>query len=282
MAGQMFAEGSYTNGAFLGGASLKRFLLLSLLALAPLLPIIHANAKASSGISISTTADGIKLTLVAPQRSYPRNALVRFAVAVENVSNHRLQVRLGAQCSYTNPDIEVLDAQGHLFPHNPSSHGESSPQPPRAYNPFPGCERSIGLRWLQPGQAAHQRDFAVLGYGYVRAVMKLGADLAPHTMTPEAHVLLTTGKPPIATLKHSNVGPYVTIQRPLGAKGRLYFVETATCFSASSPVSLSSRPLWSPVIQGNRVYSGCYGKQEWHGYAGYLNYPVATIDYTSP
>lgn len=261
---------------------MKRFLFLLFVVMVPLFSIRQEIASASSGITVSTTSHGIRLSLVVPKRSYPRNALVRFSVSVKNVSPHRIQVRLGAQCSYTNPDIEVLDVQGHLFPHIPSSHGEPSPQPPTAYNPFPGCERSLGARWLEPGQSAHQRDFAVLGYGHVRAVMMLGADLAPHAMTPEAQVLLTTGKAPIATFQHSNVGPYVTIQRPLGAGGRLYFVETATCFSASSPVSLSSSPLWLPVIQGNRVYSGCYGKQEWHGYAGYLNYPVATIDYTSP
>jgi hypothetical protein len=39
--------------------------------------------------------------------------------------------------------------------------------------------------------------------------------------------------------------------------------------------------VWSPFLF-DRIYSGCAGTQDWHGLAGYLNYPVATIDYTSP
>jgi hypothetical protein len=60
---------------------MKRFLLLLSFVVVPLVPISHAYARISSGITVSSTAHGIRLTLVVPQRSYPRNALVRFAVA---------------------------------------------------------------------------------------------------------------------------------------------------------------------------------------------------------
>jgi hypothetical protein len=38
--------------------------------------------------------------------------------------------------------------------------------------------------------------------------------------------------------------------------------------------------MWSPVSP--TLHSGCLQTREWHGLVGYLNHPVATIDYTAP
>jgi hypothetical protein len=249
---------------------MKRLLLLLLLLVAPLSLIGEADAAVEAGVSTTITSHGLQVTLVLPRRSYPRNALVKTTVTMRNVSTHAVLTRLGPLCGpETNPSVEVSDPKGHLTPQLPATTYDN-----------PGCKPATGEPLL-PGQTYHQHLVAVLGGSYVRAAVRWGKWLHHDVATPRIRVHLTTETPLTVTIHSSPIGPYATIQRPSGAKGFLYVAGSAQCGSPTDPGQTILNLVWSPVST-NRAYSGCWGTQDWHALAGYLNFPVATIDYTSP
>jgi hypothetical protein len=246
-----------------------RMAVLVLLLVVPFVMPESAHATSSTDITVTTVSHGIKLTLVVPGGTYPRNALVKLTVVVQNVSHYAVLTRLGPQCETTNnPSIEVSNGKGQLTPQLPSIMHDGR-----------GCGVTIGLP-LMPRQSELQHVVAVLSGAYVRAVLYVGRYLAKGFRTPRGQIHLTTGTALIATLHPSNIGPYATVQRPSGAKGPLYFVESALCGSPAHPQGKEVNLIWSPTLF-DRIYSGCAGTQDWHGLVGYLNYPVATINYRS-
>jgi hypothetical protein len=228
-----------------------------------------AHATTTASVSTSTVSDGMRLTLTLPRRVYLRNALVRATVRMQNVSHHTILTRIGDGCSSTNPSIEVFDGLGHLINQGPLIEFGNL-----------GCPAIFGQPFL-PGHTVRHHVFAVLRGRYARAVLNVGKNLNGQIITPKLSVRLVHGEAPIVTIKQSNVGPFAQVDRPHGASGPLYFVGSARCGSASNFKGYSTTPLWSraAIAEVNRVYSGCYGAQEWHALAGYLNFPVATIDY---
>lgn len=246
----------------------KHLLLLLLLLVAPLSR--EAHAAVGVGVSATITSHGLQVTLVLPRQSYPLNALVKSAATVRNVSTHAVLTLLKSLCGpETNPSIEVSDRQGRLTPQLPATTYDN-----------PGC-RPVTGEPLLPGQTYHQHLVAVLSGSYVRVVVRWGKWLRHDVATPRIRVHLTTGTSLAATLHSSPMGPYATVQRPSGAKGFLYVAGSAQCGSSTDPGQTILNLVWSPVST-NRAYSGCWGTQDWHALAGYLNFPVATIDYTSP
>jgi hypothetical protein len=247
-----------------------RFLLLPLLVVAQLLPTGYAGARTSSGVAVSTISHGIRLTLVVPRHTYPRNALVQFSVIVQNVSHYTVLTSFGPFCGLTtNPSIEVSNGKGQLTPQLPSvTYG----------HPCSGVPTGLPLL---PGQTTRQHLVGVVSGAYIRSVLHLGHDLTKAVDTPRVQIRLTAGTPLTAAIHRSNIGPYATVRRPSRAMGPLYFVESAMCGSSTNFQGLESNLVWSPILF-HRIYSGYAGPQDWHGLAGYINYPVATIHYTSP
>jgi hypothetical protein len=247
---------------------MKRFLLLLSFVVVPLVPISHAYARISSGITVSSTAHGIRLSLVVPQRSYPRNALVRLAVRIQNVSHDSVLTYIGAQCISTNPFVEVLDSGGSVTPQTPP------------HMMLPPCPVPSGQP-LAAGKSVTQHVIFILNGVAIRGVLNVGRYLATRIVTPKVAVRVSGAVPASLVVHRSQGGRVLVIQRPPGAPGPLYVFETTYCGAADGIASLLGEPHWLPV-QGNRISSGCTGPQQWHGYAGYLNYSVETIDFTSP
>jgi hypothetical protein len=76
-----------------------------LLLLAPLSYPRGTGAAPVSAVQIETTTHGVKLFLSIPRRTYPRNALVRVTVRLQNISRRTVLV------SGNNPStVVVLDA----------------------------------------------------------------------------------------------------------------------------------------------------------------------------
>jgi len=253
-----------TNGK---GSIARRFTILPLLLVAPFLPVAHAAAATSPGITVSTTAHGIKLTLVFPSRIFPRNALVRFTVRVHNVSHHTVLTRLGPQCIDNSPSIEVLDGSGNV----------TSQFPPNA--DLPPCPIPRGEPLLR-GQSVTQQVLAIVNGASVRAVLPVGRRLAQQVVTPKVAVGVTQSFPQTVAIHQLNGNPFAVVSRPATAHGPLYVKDSTYCGAATGGASLSANLIWHHV-KGDRVYSGCAGPQQWHGFAGYLNFPVVSIDYTA-
>lgn len=240
----------------------------SLLALALVVPFLlprAAHATTSTRISVSTvSADGVRLTLTLPRSVYPLNALVRATVRIQNVGQHTVFTRIGDDCTSTNPVIEVFDRQGRVMDQGPSvTFGN------------PGCKHVLGQPF-RPRQVVVRHVFAVLRGRYLRAVLTIGKNLHGQDVSAKLAVRLITGVAPTVTIDQTSE-PFATVRRPPGAIGSLYYSGSALCGTATDPQTTQINLLWAPV--SSSLHSGCLQTREWHGLAGYLNYPIVSIDW---
>jgi hypothetical protein len=217
---------------------------------------------------VTVTSRGIRMTLTVPGSVFPPEALVRFTVRVQNVSHHTVMTRLGPQCSDTNPAIEVLDAAGNV-----------TDQWPPGFFPHP-CPFPFPQPFA-PGQSWTEHLLAVTNGVSVRAALLVWHQetlQASRVVTPAVSIQLVDGQAPNVTL---SLGPFATIPRPVGAHGPLYAVDSTECAQGGGIERVDSNMLWYPV-KGDRITSACSGTQRWVAWAGYVGYPVATIDYIGP
>jgi hypothetical protein len=243
----------------------RALMLFSLLSVAAFLPVARTQATTSTRISVSTvSADGLRLTLMLPQRMYPRNALVRATVRIQNVGQQTVFTRIGDGCTSTNPFVEVFDWQGRVMDQGPSvTFGN------------PGCKHVLGQPF-RPRQVVVRHVFAVLRGRYLRAVLSIGKSLHSRDVGAKLAVRLIAGAAPGVTIGQT-AEPFITVRRPAGANGPLYYSGSALCGTATDPQATQVDLLWSPV--SSPLHSGCLQTREWHGLVGYLNYPVGEIDW---
>lgn len=239
--------------------------LLALLLVVPFVVPHPVHASFDSALSVSKVSpDGFRLTLTLPRGNYPRNALVRASVRIQNVGRHTIFTRIGDGCISTNPFIEVFDRQGRPLDQGPSIPFEN-----------PGCKHVLGQPF-HPGQVVVRHIFAVLRGAYLRTVLRKGKNLQGRDASAKLAVRLFTGEAPSVTIDQTDE-PVVTVHRPPGATGPLYYSGSALCGTAADPQATQVNLLWSQV--SNRLHSGCSQTREWHGLVGYLNYPVVPFDW---
>jgi hypothetical protein len=245
---------------------MRRMGLLALIFAMPLLVQNPTHAATGTPTSVSTvSANGIRLTSSLPRSVYLRTALVRAAVRIQNVGHRTVFTRIGDGCTSTNPYIEVFDRQGRLMDQGPSA----------TFDRAGGCIHVSGQP-LTPGQVVVRHIFAVLRGRYVRTVLTIGKNLNVKDVSAKLTVRLIAGVAPTVTIDQTGE-PAVTMRRPPGATGPLYFSGSALCGTAVDPQATQLNILWTPV--SNRFYSGCLQTREWHGLVGYLNFPVVPIDW---
>lgn len=244
---------------------MQRMVLLAFLLVIPLLGPNSVRAATGTSTTVSTILpDGVRLTLKLARSIYPRNALVRATVRIQNVGSHTIFTRIGDRCTSTNPSVEVFSRQGRLMDQGPSVAFDN-----------PGCKYVPGQPFT-PGQVVVRHVFAVLRGRYLRAVLTIGKNLNAQDVSAKLTVRLVAGEAPTVTIDQ-NGEPAVTVHRPPGATGSLYYSGSALCGTAADPQTTQVNLLWSPV--SSTFYSGCLQTREWHGLVGYLNYPVVPIDW---
>jgi hypothetical protein len=227
-----------------------------------------AQAAHNGATVVSTTQDGIRLTLTVPGHVYARNALLRFTVRVQNVSRHSVLTNLGLQCMATNPSVEVLDADGHV----------TSQFPPHMW--LPSCPLPFAVP-LAVGRSITRHVLFVLNGIAVRAGLNVGPNLAKRVVTPKVAVGVSDAGTPTLVVHKLVHGSVLVIDRPAHNRGPLYIYDSTYCGRPGGIASLFAKMHWTP-IGGTRIYSACAGPQQWGGWAGYLNYPIVTIHFVSP
>jgi hypothetical protein len=245
---------------------------------APRLSSVYTRAATGNRgpIGVSATAGGLRLTLTVPRRSYPRNALARVTVRVENVSHHDVTFMTPgiAPPGVTAPQVQVLDRTGHaLFPPALSD-----------YPPLPGPAPSIVI--LHPGETQHMRLFIIVRGARIRATIPFTPRAQPFPSvqyplnaltTRPITVRLTSAPSPTVTEHQTSAGPVFDVTRPPGAMGTLWWVSYTDCGDVTN---MSYTFGWVPT--GPRLGGGCRPVQSWHATLGYLNEPVTSIAYTAP
>jgi hypothetical protein len=275
---------------------MKRFLLLLSLVLAPLVPIRHAIARSSSGITVSTTAHGVKLTLVVPRRDYARNALVQTRLVLSNDSSlavriplftHEYSLSEGARslssCQWQNPAVEVESVQGRqVYP--PSVPLVSPCLPYQGGGSGTSSETRLGIGagghlTVQPYSTYTWRPIVILWRRFVRGAILLALNNATGTpltvKTPRIALQLASGHPPL-TERCATLTCVHVIPRPSWVHhGPLYFSSSTDCRGSIRYDTWRSRT-------GNTVYPPCPNPAAWHVAVGYLNHPSATVYFKSP
>jgi hypothetical protein len=256
---------------------MKRFLLVPLLVVVPLLPIRHAHAGTSSSITVSTTSHGIRLTLEVPRRSYLQDALIDVTVKLENIS--RETKALMVSCSQPNPEVRVMTVSGaELYPPAVSSDV-----------PALGCGMSFPAQVLSGASLVFHPHIILRSFN-VQAAVQLADRWTPGTGTgPVTEVdtkpislALATGQPPTFTV---TTFPNVSVDvHPIAhTKGRLFFQYSSQCFRSDGTGDANLSRFWS-AIRGTRIplFDSPCPRMKFQVVAGYPNQPVATVNYTSP
>jgi hypothetical protein len=217
--------------------------------------------------TVSVSAQGISLRLTVPSHVFPRGALERFTLRVQNVSHRTVPTYLGTfLCTGPNPSVELDDAAGNPTPQFPPGGMVNS------------CPVFQGYP-LRPGSSWTGHVFAIMNGISVHAVLRIGRHLGRRIATHSIAIGVAEDGHPVVVVHHSKHGAYVVVPRPRGAQGPLYVIGSTLCWKVAGAASLRSSPNWTAVT-GARLDSGCSGAQEWHAYAGYVGYPVATINYS--
>jgi hypothetical protein len=245
-----------------------RAALLGLFLAIPFLVPVPAHATTGTATTVSTASAGVRLTLTVPRRVYMTDALAQMTVQVRNVSPHPVWTRIGVTCITFYPSVEVMDDHGTFTPQLPSNFF-----PPPC--PWPGAQQ------LPPGGTVREHVRVIVGATHISAVLLVGKRLRGRVETSAVTVQLVPGTPPPVTVHDSPAGPSVQVDRPAGATGPLYVEDSAFCHLSTGIDTFQNNLIWYPA-PADPIVPDCGDTQEWHGLAGYLNYPVAAFDYVKP
>lgn len=255
-------------------------ILISLCFLAASLAPGTAGAVSSSPVSATSVRRGLRLTISVAKPTYPVNALVPVTIVARNVSRHNITITrhcTGGYYSYL--EARVIDAVGRMvYP------------PPIVGQPPDPCHLAPPDRVLRSGQSMRTHDLVVLRSRRVTPVVVTFVHHGVNTANPvsvgEAITLrLTKAPPPTAVIVHGPAATYVALTAPPGAIGPLRYQFWVVCASPDGETSSVGHTRRWYIAAENRflpLFSDCPTPSEWHAVAGWMDGPVATVDYTAP
>lgn len=245
--------------------------LCAVLSLAMLLPraaLESARAASGSGIRVDTISHNVRLSLIVPKQVYPQNALVRVTVQVQNLSNHSMDLGAtsGRYCPTTSPGVQVIDKIGTIvYPPEVSNYSICTPHPSSAI--------------LRPKRVIQRRLLVILRAPYLQAVVTIGKGIESAILP----LRLVPGIPP-SSIVSNEPSPHIDIHPSPGDRGRLHYFQVTECRTAQSD-SVKGSLHWRTSGGARhvvRLHPDCLPATSWHVVAGYVNQPVATIEYRSP
>ena len=250
---------------------MRRLALLVLLLLLLVLPPAPARAGRTSGIRVDTIVHGIKLSLILDKQTYPANALVRATVRVKNLSGAAIDLGAssGRFCPTTSPGIRVLDGAGAIvYPPEVDDYSICTPLP---YN---------GV--LPPGGSIQRHLLAMLRSSYLQAVVSVGRYTGIESAILPLHLRPAS---PLSAVLSLEPSPYADVEQPSAGYGPLYSFQVAECRTATSDTVIGSLHWEAIPRQGKSIYRllpKCQPLSTWHVVTGFLDHPVAAIDYVKP
>jgi len=241
---------------------------------------VAAQWQPATHLTVSTVSHGVKLTLTVPRRNYPRNALIRVSVRLENVSQHWKTISGGGpMCGSNHPGAAVTTDAGLAV------------YPPAIPSVFASCGRFLRGTRLPPGGVLHAHPLIILRGNHVMAYARID-NQGTELVTRQLVLHLVPGVAPQVTFTKTFFLQAAVRPANAGMKKRLYFLYGYRCPGGGDPadhgiISTSSGVVtWqSTTLSHHGAYLfqvGCRDPIEWHVVAGYLNQPVAMIDYPAP
>jgi hypothetical protein len=242
----------------------------------------RAQATTGAAITVSTVSHGVRLTMTVPGDEFSEGALVRVRTSIENVSTHPIQ--LAATCPpWGTPWVAVLDGIGNVaYPPAVTAVGVKGRTK---------CSKLYLFTRLSPGATLRTTRLIVLRDPRLQARVTLATRVVAGNLvegwrdmqgkTVAVHLLPAT---PLAATVTSSPTLQVTVPLPSPDPGPLYYQYVLRCDTssgASYPGTWTWQHTTGPTIDLTPP-TYCASTSEWHIAAGYLDHPVATIDYTTP
>jgi len=210
----------------------------------------------------------VEISLHVPFQAYPENALVRVTVKLKNTSGRVLRINGG--CLYGPVWAEVV------------AQGGAGVYPPALKSGAPlSCPPPVWVA-LRSGQIIRRQVYVILRRAEIRPVAELetGGYIYGHPL----YLKLFRGRAPQVLLRtspqlHADIHPAVPVRGPL------HYMQWAKCPGTGGGgllATYSSTRTWQST-QGTRLLASfgtdCGKGFEWHAIAGWVNQPVAHVDY---
>jgi hypothetical protein len=229
-------------------------------------PVSRTNASSVATLHVDTVTHGVKLSLSVPRQTYPKDALVRVTVRLQNVSRHTVLV------SGNNPATVVVLDSSHQAVYRPDTpflgralFGQSVP--PR-----------LAIK-LRPNQRLVNSFFLILRGPLLQAEATLGARAQEYSIRGALVPLTLTDETPPTVVVAALPTIHATITPPRGVSGPPYFVEETQCTGNGISGTWGGWGMSSSDNLTPGFASDCISNRKWIAYAGWLGHPVASIDY---
>ena len=250
---------------------------------APRITVAHAQhpiareTRLSDSVRVETNTHGVKLSLIVPHTTYPRDAVVQVLILLRNISSENVYTvnGSGSPCPASPLGVQVVTPAGAILPARPI---------PNVFvpcNPFGATPQPLpsGMGILVPA-------FVVLQSTGLRAEAWLrigGATVAVYGRT--VHLNLVAASHPTLRVEQKGGRIYAVFSPALRGHGQLIYADSYTCLHSSGGSVFTTHPHptdgWS-VTTSLRFQASCKVPRQWHVVAGYLNRPVATLGYKHP
>jgi hypothetical protein len=244
---------------------MRRLLTAIAILMAALLPR-HALAGTPHGYSVVRTSQGMRLTLRFARRDEPRHALVAVTATLMNLSNSGLTIERSRRpygpCSWPAISLQSINAKGRIV----------EPSPP-IQGPVPSCP-APQLVALPVGSRVVEHQMIVLWTSRLQVDLQIdgqACDCQPFGGV-FVRLHLHAGTSPRILVQNIRGFPTAAITRPPGATGQMYYRSWGDCGFASSSYD------WTALTSGV-LSAGCTGRPRWHLDVGWLNSPIASLNY---
>ena len=217
--------------------------------------------------SVLVVSQGLKLSLTVSKSTYPRDALIQVVITLQNVSRH--PIALGAtaapECDWTGPGVQVVDGGGQVL------------YPPATAWLLGSCGKKIFPVPLRSGGELRRKTFAILRAADIQAVATVGTGAM--VVTPMLRLRLISRPSPQLTL--STYPVRIAVLPGAGWDDRFYFLYSIHC--PGTPGMSKGVPRWERGSTGGdgvfRLSADCSSPVRWAFVGGWLDHPVATLNY---
>jgi hypothetical protein len=229
----------------------------------------HPAAFLSPSHGVSVVAHGLKLSLAVSKSTYPRGALIRVAITLQNVARHSIAVGTtwGPECNRWGPGVQVVEAGGQIV------------YPPATEWLLGSCGKELFPLPLRSGGTVHRTTLAILRAADIQAVAMLGTDTL--VATPRLHLHLISGPSPQLTL--TTQPARITVVPGIGWGDRFYYLYSISCPVTAGETTLTGWATWTRGATGGdgvfRRSAECSSPVQWRFVGGWLDHPVAALSY---
>ena len=229
----------------------------------------HPAAFVPRSHRVSVVSHGLELSLAVSKSAYPRAALIKVTLTLQNVSRHSIPLghTAGPECGQRGPGVEVVDAGGQVV------------YPPATEWLLAGCGKKIFPLPLRSGGTARRTPLAILRAADIRAVAMLGTGAM--VATPLLHLHLISGPSPQLTL--TTQPARIAVVPGTGWGDRFYYLYSISCPVPPSETTLTGYAWWTRGSTGGdgvfRRSAECPSPVQWRFVGGWLDHPVAILSY---